>query len=114
MADCIWTNSESCLKDRQTEQTGVDVTYVVGASIDRLTRGCESCLYSSGLYCERTGQPVYKDGTRCEYFVRRLPMPSEGPSDGLSRCVNKMLGIKEPRKVKRLTGVNRPGSYYLE
>lgn len=86
--------------------TGDESLLAVRASLLKLTGGCEVCRYSSGLYCERDGQPVRKDGSRCGYFDRPwLHAGNENPSNiQIMRYVNDILGIRDRRSVKRLTG----------
>lgn len=43
----------------------------VNATLGLMTGGCEICVYSNRLYCEKCKKLVRAGQARCEFFVRR-------------------------------------------
>jgi len=54
-----------------SEMTKKEVQDFVNASLGLLTAGCEQCVYSERLFCQKLGRPVKVKDTRCEFFRRR-------------------------------------------
>ena len=48
-----------------------EVQNLVNTTLGLLTAGCEQCIYSQRLFCEKLRRPVKVRGTRCESFSRR-------------------------------------------
>ncbi len=71
-----------------------------------LTGGCEIAERQEGLYCEKHGRMLGAGHTQCDYLAERFSRDAgEGRSkDQIQRYVNDILGIKDPRLAKRLTG----------
>jgi hypothetical protein len=55
-----------------------EVQNLVNTTLGLLTAGCEQCVYSQRLFCEKLMRPVKVRGTRCEFFSRR---PTAYPQD---------------------------------
>jgi hypothetical protein len=71
-----------------------------------LTGGCEISLRPDGYFCEKHGRPVKKGESRCGYLADRFSTAvGENSSKAqVQQYVNDVLGIKDPKNIKRLTG----------
>ena len=54
-----------------SEMTGKEVQDFVNSALGLMTAGCEQCVHSQRLFCDKLGQPVKVRDARCEYFSRR-------------------------------------------
>ncbi|HXW95624.1 MAG TPA: hypothetical protein VEJ19_07955 [Nitrososphaerales archaeon] len=71
-----------------------------------LTEDCLVVERPEGLFCEKHSLPVMKGATRCKYLASRFAN-NEGEQQAkaqVQQYVNEILGVKDPKTVKRLTG----------
>ena len=71
-----------------------------------LTEDCVVVERPEGTFCEKHNLPVTKGETRCKYLVSRFSS-NEGQEKSkaqVQQYVNDLLGIRDPKTVKRLTG----------
>jgi hypothetical protein len=54
-----------------SEMTKKEIQEFVDRSLGLMTAGCEQCVYSQRLFCEKLGRPVKVGDTRCSFFSRR-------------------------------------------
>ena len=54
-----------------SEMTQKEIQEFVNKSLGLMTSGCEQCVFSDRLFCEKHGRPVKVGETRCEYFKQR-------------------------------------------
>jgi hypothetical protein len=59
-----------------SEESKKEVQQFVNASLGLLTAGCEICVHSQRLFCERLRRPARIGDSRCEYFARRPTSPA--------------------------------------
>jgi len=70
-----------------------------------LTSSCEIIQGRDGPYCNKHGRPATESGMRCDYLTSRLSGTGEGRSkEQVQQYVNDILGIKDSKTMKRLTG----------
>jgi hypothetical protein len=51
--------------------TQKEIQGFVDMSLGLMTAGCEQCVYSQRLFCEKLGRPVKVQDSRCNFFKRR-------------------------------------------
>ena len=54
-----------------SEMTKKDVQEFVDEALGLMTAGCELCVHSQRMYCEKLGRPLKVLESRCEFFSRR-------------------------------------------
>jgi hypothetical protein len=54
-----------------SEMTKKEIQVLVSKTLGLMTSGCETCVYSQRLFCEKLRRPVKAGDTRCEFFSRR-------------------------------------------
>ena len=69
-----------------------------------LTSGCEVVERQDGVFCERHQRRVNEGDTRCDYIIERLASGQERSKAQIQQYVNDVLGVKDPKLAKRLTG----------
>jgi hypothetical protein len=73
-------------------------------TVDLLTSDCEVADGPDGLHCEKHARPVGAGGSRCDYLATRFVASTEEQKGKIQQYVNDILGVKDPKLVKRLTG----------
>jgi hypothetical protein len=97
-------------RDRDDSEATDRATYESLLSIKQslllLTGGCEIVPHEDGYRCEKHGRPVKSGESRCDYLADRFSaaVGETNSKTQIQHYVNDMLGIKDPRNVKRLTG----------
>jgi len=87
--------------------TSPETLFSIRDTLLLLTEDCLVVERPEGLFCEKHSLPVMKGTTRCKYLASRFAN-NEGEQQSkaqVQRYVNEILGIKDPKTVKRLTGV---------
>jgi len=56
---------------QNTELTQKDIQEFVNMSLGLMTGGCEQCVFSDRLFCQKHGRPVKPGESRCEFFKQR-------------------------------------------
>jgi len=69
-----------------------------------LTSECDVRYRQDGRYCEKHGLPVGEGNSRCGYLASRLAASTEDQKARIQQYVNEILGVRDPKLVKRLTG----------
>ncbi len=71
-----------------------------------LTGGCNIAEREEGLFCEKHGRMLGAGQSRCDYLTERFSRDTgdERNKDQIQRYVNDILGIRDPKLAKRLTG----------
>ena len=88
--------------DRATYQSLLSIKQ----SLLLLTGGCEVAPRQDGYFCEKHGRPVKKGENRCDYLADRFATAASetGSRTQMQQYVNDLLGIRDPKNIKRLTG----------
>jgi len=86
--------------------TSPETLFSIRDTLLLLTEDCLVVERQEGLYCEKHSLPVMKGSTRCKYLASRFAnKEGEEQSKGqVQQYVNDILGIKDARTLKRLTG----------
>jgi hypothetical protein len=53
------------------EASKKEIERFVMTTLGVMTAGCEQCVYSQRLFCEKLKRPIKVHDTRCEFFTRR-------------------------------------------
>ncbi|MDA4124087.1 MAG: hypothetical protein OK438_01360 [Thaumarchaeota archaeon] len=103
----LWIKAKDPSEPRPPEQPLDETLLAIRSTLIELTEGCEIRERSTGLYCVKHERPVEKDRIRCDFLVRRERREGkEDPSKAqIQEYVNEILGIRDDRTVKRLTGL---------
>lgn len=86
--------------------TSTETLFSIRDTLLLLTEDCRVVERPEGLFCEKHSLPVTKGGTRCKYLAARFAS-NEGEENSkaqVQQYVNEVLGIRDPKTVKRLTG----------
>jgi len=59
------------ISSESSEMTGKEIQDFVKSALGLMTAGCEQCVHSQRLFCEKRGRSVKVRDARCEYFSRR-------------------------------------------
>ena len=96
---------EGDLNEAKSEASLAEDMRYINETILILTGGCEICQYSVGPFCKKHGRPIKPGDPRCEDFVRRFPEDPRNASNAQVReYVAEILGIRDKRSARRLTG----------
>ena len=69
-----------------------------------LTSECDVTFRQDGRYCQKHGLAVSEGNSRCGYLAARFAASKEDQKARIQQYVNEILGVKDPRLAKRLTG----------
>jgi hypothetical protein len=69
-----------------------------------LTSECEITVSQTGRRCEKHQLPVSGEGNRCGYLASRFAAGMEDQKSRIQQYVNEILGVRDPKVAKRLTG----------
>ena len=84
---------------------GYDTLLSIKQSLLLLTADCEVSYRPEGRFCEKHGLPVAEGKDRCDYLAERISKGGEESSKAqIQHYVNDVLGIRDPKTVKRLAG----------
>ena len=86
--------------------TSPETLFSIRDTLLLLTEDCVVVERPEGIFCEKHNLPVTKGETRCKYLASRFSS-NEGEERSkaqVQQYVNDLLGIKDPKTVKRLTG----------
>ena len=72
---CLRMDAGGQVSAESSELTKKEIQEFVDISLGLLTAGCEQCVHSNGLFCEKLGRPFKAQDTRCEFFTRRSSAP---------------------------------------
>jgi hypothetical protein len=86
--------------------TSPETLFSIRDTLLLLTEDCLVAERPEGLFCEKHNLPVIKGETRCRYLASRFATHEgeERSKAQVQQYVNEILGIKDPKTVKRLTG----------
>jgi hypothetical protein len=89
-----------------TERANYDSLLSIKQSLLLLTGGCAISPRQDGYFCEKHGRPVGRGENRCDYIANRFStaVGQNSSKAQVQQYVNDILGIKDPRNVRRLTG----------
>ena len=93
-------------KDLSSGGTSPETLFSIGDTLLLLTEDCLVVERPEGFFCEKHSLPVAKGATRCKYLASRFAS-NEGEQQSkaqVQQYINEILGIKDPKIVKRLTG----------
>jgi hypothetical protein len=87
--------------------TNPETLFSIRDTLLLLTEDCVVTERPEGLFCEKHSLPVTKGETRCRYLASRFARNEgeERSKTQVQQYVNDLLGIKDPKTVKRLTGI---------
>jgi hypothetical protein len=90
------------------EESGADrkTLILIQDSLKEMTGGCGICLNREGTLCTIRALPVKESDPRCDSFERKVHYEANEDISKkvIQEYVNGILGIRDPRSVKRLTG----------
>jgi hypothetical protein len=69
-----------------------------------LTSDCEITSGQTGRRCEKHQLPVSGEGNRCGYLASRFAASAVDQKSQIQQYVNEILGVRDPKVAKRLTG----------
>ena len=86
--------------------TNPETLFSIRDTLLLLTEDCVVVERPEGMICEKHNLPVTKGETRCKYLASRFASKEgeEKSKAQVQQYVNDLLGIKDPKTVKRLTG----------
>ena len=86
--------------------TSPETLFSIRDTLLLLTEDCLVVERPEGLFCEKHSLPVMKGASRCKYLASRFASKEgeEQSKTQVQQYVNDILGIKDPKTVKRLTG----------
>jgi len=86
--------------------TSPETLFSIRDTLLLLTEDCLVVERPEGTFCEKHSLPVMKGATRCKYLASRFASNEGGEKSKalVQQYVNDILGIKDPKTVKRLTG----------
>jgi len=86
--------------------TNPETLFSIRDTLMLLTEDCLVVERQEGMFCEKHNLPVNKGETRCKYLASRFARKEgeEKSKAQVQQYVNDLLGIKDPKTVKRLTG----------
>jgi len=85
---------------------GPETLFSIRDTLLLLTEDCIVVERPEGLFCEKHSLPVVKGATRCKYLASSFAGNGgeQRSKAQVQQYVNEILGIKDPKTVKRLTG----------
>ena len=88
------------------EGTDPQALFSIRDTILLLTGDCDVVERPDGLFCQKHSTPVRPGKSKCEYLVSRFAgnQSEEKSKAQVQQYVNEVLGVKDPKTVKRLTG----------
>jgi hypothetical protein len=89
------------------EGTDPQTLFSIRDTILLLTGDCDVVERPDGPFCQKHSTPVKPGKSKCEYLASRFAAnDSEEKSKAqVQQYVNEVLGVKDPKSIKRLTGV---------
>jgi len=86
--------------------TSPETLFSIRDTLLLLTEDCVVAERPEGFFCEKHNLPVMKGETRCKYLASRFSSKEgeEKSKAQVQQYVNDLLGIRDPKTVKRLTG----------
>jgi len=86
--------------------TSPETLFSIRDTLLLLTEDCVVVERPEGVFCEKHNLPVTKGETRCKYLASRFASKEgeEKSKAQVQQYVNDLLGIRDPKTVKRLTG----------
>jgi hypothetical protein len=102
----FWKGSRSPSQSEEVREADMETLLLIRDSLKEMTGGCEICRHSEGLICTVHWRSVKADDPRCDSFVRRTNYESgeDTAKKVIQQYVNGILGIRDVKSVKRLTG----------
>jgi hypothetical protein len=90
----------------QADQDDQENLLSIKQSLLLLTGGCDISERQDGLFCEKHGRPLRPGESRCDFVVERFSRAEAEvrSKEQIQRYVNEILGVKDPKSIKRLTG----------
>ncbi len=85
---------------------GYDTLVSIEQSLLLMTEGCDIVPRSEGYFCQRHQRKVTGRSERCDFLADRFNRAKGGTESKaqLQDYINDILGIKDPKSVKRLMG----------
>jgi len=86
--------------------TSPETLFSIRDTLLLLTEDCLVVERPEGPFCDKHNLPVMKGTNRCKYLASRFAS-NEGEEKSkvqVQQYINDILGIKDPKTVKRLTG----------
>ena len=90
-------------RPESSSSTGYSLVSIKDA-LTLITGGCAISPRQDGYYCEKHQRYVKGRESRCDYLSERLATSQERSRAQVQQYVNDILGVKDPKLVKRLTG----------
>ena len=86
--------------------TGPEAVFSIRNTLLLLTEDCMVVERPEGHFCEKHSLPVMKGATRCKYLASRFASNEreQRSKAQVQQYVNEILGIRDPKTVKRLMG----------
>jgi hypothetical protein len=87
--------------------TSPETLFSIRDTLLLLTEDCIVVERPEGLFCEKHSLTVMNGATKCKYLASRFAS-NEGEQRSkaqVQQYVNEILGVKDPKTVRRLTGV---------
>jgi len=88
------------------EGTDPQTLFSIRDTILLLTGDCDVVERPDGLFCQKHSTPVKSGKSKCEYLVSRFAgnQGEEKSKNQVQQYVNEVLGIRDQKTLKRLTG----------
>ena len=67
----LWLATDTQDPARDEEMSKKEIQDLVNSTLGVMTAGCEQCVYSQRLFCEKLRRPVKVRDSRCDFFTRR-------------------------------------------
>jgi hypothetical protein len=89
-----------------SEEASRQALFSIRDTLLLLTGDCEIHQRQEGAFCEKHGRQVIGGGMKCDDLLTRFSRRrgEEESKAQIQQYVNEILGVKDPRTVKRLTG----------
>ncbi len=84
--------------------TSLETLVSIKDTLMLLTSECDVTFRQDGRYCQKHGLPVEDGSSRCGYLAARFAASREDQKARIQQYVNEILGIRDPKLAKRLTG----------
>jgi hypothetical protein len=95
-------------REGPTEPTPAEtqILFSIRDTLTLLTGGCDIIQRTEGVFCAKHDRPVISGESKCDYLASRFAknVGEEASKGQLQQYVNEVLGIRDPKLGRRLTG----------